>query len=70
MLKTRLISLAAIAAVIVSGTATAMAATSDHPKQKTTHATQAANKQTPKSKARTGPAPAQQPSGAHDNGYN
>jgi hypothetical protein len=57
--RSKLMSLAAVAAVLVSGTATAMAATSDHPKKRTTQAT---HKQAPKSKAtRTGSAPAQQP---------
>jgi hypothetical protein len=69
MSKTRLISLAVIAALMASGTATAMAAASDHPKKRT-HSTQASNKQAPKSKARTGSAPVQQPSGGHDSGYN
>jgi hypothetical protein len=65
MLRTRLVSFAAIAALILSGTAAAMAATSDHPKKKTTQTTQASNKQAPKSKAaRTGSAPAQR-SGDH-----
>jgi hypothetical protein len=59
--RTRLISVAAVAAFIVSGTATAMAATPDHAKKKVTHASKAA----PKSAARRaapGGAPARYPS--------
>jgi hypothetical protein len=59
--RTRLISLAAMAALIVSGSAPATAATSGHPK-KVIHA----SKQVPQSTARrTGPAsaPAQQAPG-------
>jgi hypothetical protein len=60
--RTRLIFSAVIAALIVSGTATAMAATSDHPKKKATHA----SGHVPKSKAtRTSSAPAQQPGYEH-----
>jgi hypothetical protein len=36
--RTRLISLAAIAALLLSGTASTMAAASHHPKKKMTHA--------------------------------
>jgi hypothetical protein len=59
--RTRLISLAAIAAVLLSGPASAMAATPDHPKKKMTHA----SKPVPKSASKTsvpGPAPAKYPS--------
>jgi hypothetical protein len=62
--RTRLISLAAIAALLLSGSASAMAAASDHPKKKTmTHA----SKPVPKSASKRtvpGSAPAQYPSGA------
>jgi hypothetical protein len=71
MLRTRLVSFAAVAALIVSGTAAATAATPDHPKKKATQTAQASNKQAPKSKAtRTGTAPAQHPGEAHERDEN
>ena len=42
--RTRLISLAAIAAVLLSGPASAMPAASDHPKRKIVHASKPAPK--------------------------
>jgi hypothetical protein len=46
--RTRLIALAAIAALLLSGTASAIAAASHHPKKKMTHA----SKPVPKSTSR------------------
>jgi len=59
--RTRLTSLAAIAVLVLSGPASAMAATPDHPKKKVTHA----SKPVPKSVSKRtvhGPAPVQRPS--------
>jgi hypothetical protein len=59
--RTRLISLAAIAALVLSGPVSAMAATPDHPKKKVTHASKPIAKSASK---RTVPAsaPVQRPS--------
>jgi hypothetical protein len=55
--RTRLISVAAVAALIVSGTVPAMAATPDHAKKKVTHTSKPASKSTVR-RAAPGGAPA------------
>src|SRR5262249_15901722 len=59
--RTRVISLAAIAALFLSGPASAMAAASDHPKKKITHAAKPIPKSASKRTA-PGSAPAKYPS--------
>jgi hypothetical protein len=59
--RTRLISLAAIAALVLSGPLSAMAATSDHPKKKVTHASKPIAKSASK-RTVPAPAPVQRPS--------
>jgi hypothetical protein len=59
--RSKLISLAAIAALVLSGPASAMAATPDHPKKKVTHASKPIAKSASKQTA-PAPAPVRRPS--------